>query len=370
MSSTRKYFVLTSVSKACLAITVSGLLYVPTASAVVESKEVVTLKSLSPFIATWKSAIVKKNVTAAKQAAEKYEAKWQGLEVYVNHRSLPLYRDMEVDTQFAMEDELEKNAPDFTLLTKKITHLKDDLDGAIQMAKSGPALGSLFEDLTTLRDLRAKTLYATRTALAPETLDVASAKVNFNAFKSGFPSVAPLIEVRSESAVDDIQASLEAANSVFSNAASTPEQLATANVNVINSYAFGVNLVNAAARTSNLMKLAINDADKKNLTQLNVIQLELEKNVLTAGETGSSSNFSKLQSPLESLGRNINSVGTLRTALVSYDSVAKASPQDAEKVKAAKKLALQAVAVTQQALVGQFWGSAELKTFLDSLPKF
>ena len=364
MNSTR----LKKVSKICLALTASSLLYAPISLAA-DSKEVTTLKSLSPFIATWKSTIAKKNVVAAKQAAEKYEAKWQGLEVYINHRSLPFYRDMEIDTQFAMEDELEKDAPDFALLTKKIAHLKVDLDGAIQMAKTGPKLSPLFEDLTTLRELRAKTLFAARTALNLETLDVAKAKTSFNAFKSAFPSVSPLIEVRSETAVDEIQTALDTASSVFSNVVSTPEQLAEANVNLINSYAFGVNLVNAAARTSNLAKLAINDADKTNLTQLNVIQLELDKNSLTVGETGSGSNFSKLQVPLEALGRSINIVGTLRTALVGYDNAIKASPKDDVKIKAAKKSALQAVAVTQQALVGQFWGSAELKTFLDSLPK-
>jgi hypothetical protein len=276
---------------------------------------------------------------------------------------------MEVYTQFAMEDELEKDAPDFKLLTKQVAHLKADLDISIQMAKLGPELSSLFEDLATLRDLRAKTLFIARTALATETLDVSKAKSNFNAFKSAFPSVAPLIDARSESAVDDIQAALDVASNVFANAASTPEQLATANVNVINSYAFGVNLLNAAARTSNLKKLAITDTDKSNLTQLNLIKLELDKDLSTAGATDSSSKFAKLQAPLESLGRNINAVGTLRTALLGYDTVVKASPQDAAKTQAAKKLALQAIAITQQALVGQFWGTSELNTFLNSLPK-
>lgn len=364
MNFTRKPLSLTI----CVALTASSILYTPISSAA-DSKEVSTLKSLAPFINTWKSAIAKKNVQAAKEAAEKYEAKWQGLEVYVNYRSLPLYQDMEVNTQFAMEDELEKATPDFKLLTTQVAHLKADLDGAIQMAKLGPTLSSLFEDLAILRDLRAKTLFIARTALSTETLDVAKAKSNFNAFKSAFPSVAPLIDARSESAVDDIQASLDVASSVFANAASTPEQLATANVNLINSYAFGVNLLNAAARTSNLTKLTINDADKKNLTQLNVIKIELDKDLPTAGATDSSSNFAKLQAPLESLGRNINAVGTLRTALLGYETAVKASPKDLDKIKAAKKLALQAVAITQQALVGQFWGTSELNTFLNSLPK-
>ncbi len=367
MNSTRKPSSLTNVSKICFVLTAS-LLYAPISSAA-DSKEVATLKSLAPFISEWKGAITKKNVVAAKQAAEKYEAKWQGLEVYINHRSLPFYRDMEIDTQFAIEDELEKEAPDFKLLTKHIAHLKYDLDAAIQMAKTGPVLSPLFDDLTTLRELRAKTLYVARTALNAETLDVTKAKASFNAFKSEFPRVIPLIEVRSETAIDDIQTSLNLANAVFSNESATPAQLAEANVNVINAYAFGVNLVNAAARTSNLTKLNINDTDKKNLTQLNVIKNALEKSSLTIGESGAGSEFAKLQVPLEALGRSINIVGTFRTALLNYDTAVKANPQDTAKIQNTRKLALEAVAITQQALVGQFWGTTELKTFLDNLPK-
>lgn len=70
------------------------------------------MQSLTPFIATWQKAIVAKDIEAARKADEKYEAKWQGLEMYVNHRSLPLYRDREVNTQFAMETELRKEQPD------------------------------------------------------------------------------------------------------------------------------------------------------------------------------------------------------------------------------------------------------------------
>lgn len=366
MDSSKK---LKSAVKICLALTATGILSAPSAFAA-ESKEVEVLKSLSPYIATWKSAIAKKNVAAAKQAAEKYEAKWQGLEVYINHRSLPLYRDMEVDTQFAMEDELEKNAPDFARLSKQVVHLKEDLNTAIYMAKAAsPKLTPVFDDLVALRELRAKSLFLARTALFPETLDIAKAKANFLIFKAGFPAVVSIIEQRSETALDDIQTVLDEADKLFANASSTPEQLTTVNNNLIGKYAFAVNLVNAAARTTNLTKLAINDGDKTNLTQLNVIKNALEKDSLTIGETGAGSEFSKLQVPLEALGRSINIVGTLRTALLTYDIAVKANPQDAVKIASAKKLALEAVAVTQQALVGQFWGTSELTAFLDSLPK-
>jgi hypothetical protein len=364
----QKRFSLTSASCLCLALTAGNLLYAPMASAD-NKQEINTLKSLSPFISAWQSAISKKNIPAAKVAEEKYEAKWQGLEVYINHRSLPLYIDMEVDTQFAIRDELEKAKPDFSLLKKLNVHLKEDLNASIQMAQSGPVLSPLFKDLVSLRELRGKSLNIARKALSSTSPDINKAKDGLLIFKNGFPSVASLIDTRSTTAGDEIEAALTAATAVFSDPNATVEQMTTANSKLVTRYGFGVNLVNAAARTANLKKLAITDSDKQNLTQLNVINLALVKDLPAAGETGANSNFAVLQPALESLGRRINIVGTLRTALAAYDKSVKASPSNAADIASAKKTALEAVAITQQALVGQFWGSLALQTFLNSLPK-
>ena len=365
----QKRFSLTSASCLCLALTVSNLLYTPIASAN-KSYEVTTLKSFSPFIAAWQRAIAKKNIPAAKEAEEKYGAKWQGLEVYINHRSLPLYIDMEVDTQFAIADELKKEKPDFSLLRELSAHLKEDLKASIQMAQSGPVLSPLFKDLVSLRELRGKSLNIARKALISNSLDIAKAKSSFLIFKEGFPAIVSLIDACSIAAGDEIQAALDAADAVFSDPNATVEQMTTANSKLINRYGFGVNLVNAAARTANLKKLAITDSDKEKLTQLNVINLALLEDLPAAGETGSNSAFAVLQPALESLGRRINIVGALRTALAAYDKSVKANPPNAaDEIQVAKKAALEAVAITQQALVGQFWGSPELQTFLDGLPK-
>lgn len=364
----QKRFSLTTVSSLCLALTASNFLYTPIASAS-NSYEVATLKSFSPFITAWQSAITKKNIAAAQQAEEQYEAKWQGLEVYVNHRSLPLYIDMEVDTQFAMRDELKKAKPDFSLLKKLSVHLKEDLNASIQMAQSGPDLSPLFKDLVSLRELRGKSLNIARKALLSNSPDIAKVKSSFLIFKQGFPAIASLIDARSLTAGDEIQAAIDAADKIFSNPNATVAQLTTANDKLVSRYGFGVNLVNAAARTANLKKLAITDSDKQNLTQLNVIKLALLKNLPAAGETGSHSNFAVLQPTLESLGRRINIVGTLRTALAAYDKSVKANPSNATEIEATKKTAIEAVAITQQALAGQFWGNPELQAFLAGLPK-
>ena len=73
-------------------------------------KEIVNLNTVVPFAQKWKEAIARRDVRAAMQAGENYEVAWQAVEAYINHRSLPLYTAIEVDTQFVIDDGL-KRAP-------------------------------------------------------------------------------------------------------------------------------------------------------------------------------------------------------------------------------------------------------------------
>jgi hypothetical protein len=56
------------------------------------------------------------------------------------------------------------------------------------------------------------------------------------------------------------------------------------------------------------------------------------------------------------------------TQLLAYYKAVQASPSNADTIARTQKSALQAVAITEQALVGQFWGTVELETFLAGLP--
>ncbi len=351
-----------------LCLQVGVCLMASDAHAIEQSKEIQYLKSLTPYIAKWQTAIRKKDLEKAKIANEAYEAKWQGIEAYLNHRSLPLYRDMEVDTQFAIEDELSKENPNFNLMKKQIAHLGQDLKVALQLAKAGPQLSPLFDDLVLLRSLRGSTLLIIRDKLAASTPDTVTALAKFEVFKQGFPAVKDLIEFRSSRAIEDINAAITAAETVFSDPNATATQLTAANTTLINSFGFGLNLLNSAARAAVMTKTAITDTDKSNLTKLNNIKLALASGTLTAGATGPGSNFESLQTVLEGLGRSLNAVGTLRTALLAYDKAVQASPSNADTIARTQKSALQAVAITEQALVGQFWGTVELETFLAGLP--
>jgi hypothetical protein len=121
---------------------------------------------------------------------------------------------------------------------------------------------------------------------------------------------------------------------------------------------FGISLVNAAARTADLHKVSFTEADKTSLTNLNQVALDLKSGAPAAGDTSPESSFGKVQPALESKARLTNTAATLRTALVAY------TPGN----NATKKTALEAVALAQQTLVGQFWIDPALKAFLASLP--
>lgn len=352
----------------CLSLSAFLCLLSSGADAAGTTYEIKSLRSMAPYIARWQSAILKKDVARAQAAAEAYEARWQGLEVYINHRSLPLYRDMEIDTQFAIDAELQKEQPDFKLMKKLVIHLNQDLTAAIQMALTGPQLSPLFDDLDKLRSLRGSTLLVIRDKLGATEPDIAAAKAAYAAFKKGLPAVNALISFRSTEALADIQSAVASADSLFADPNATVEQLKAAYSIVNTSYGYGVNLLNAAARTSLLSKTALTDADKNNLTKLNQIKVALAAGSASAGDTGVSSSFAGLQSTLEGLGRSINAVGTLRVALLAYNNAVQTTPSDTVAIAKAQKSALQAVALTEQALVGQFWGTTDLKSFLASLP--
>ena len=57
------------------------------------------------------AALAKGDLQASKDALELYDAMWNGIEVYVNMRSLSMYLKLEADLQGDLEDGLGGDAP-------------------------------------------------------------------------------------------------------------------------------------------------------------------------------------------------------------------------------------------------------------------
>ena len=122
------------------------------------TKEVINLSTVLPFVQRWQAAIARRDVGASVQAGQDYQAAWQAVEVYLNHRSLPLYTDIEPDTQFVIDDGLKQPQPDWPALSKLVQHLHQQCNRAISFVSAQPPLSPLFDDLVPLRGARAQLL--------------------------------------------------------------------------------------------------------------------------------------------------------------------------------------------------------------------
>jgi hypothetical protein len=339
--------------------------------------EVANLRTIPPFIQRWQAAIARRDVGASVQAGQDYEAAWQAVEVYINHRSLPLYTDIEPDTQFMIDDGLKQPQPDWPALSRLAEHLRQQFNLTISFIAAQPPLSPLFDDLVSLRGARAQLLIS-REALTAG--DVTKARTFFTNFKNGFtPKVENLISTRSPSVLQETKEALAAALTKFADPNATAADLTPLVARLLDRYGFGQNLLNAAARTADLHKTAVADADRTLLTQLNDVTRGLKSSLpkfpsdpagaAAGGATGPGSPFAKVQPALEAKARLVNTAATLRSALAAYATLAQSTPTPTvAQVQAANKTALEAVALAQQTLVGQFWTDPALKTFLAGLP--
>ncbi len=336
------------------------------------SRELQLMKTVPPLVANLVAALKKGDLAAAKGAYEAYDARWNGIEVYVNYRSRELYGKIETDLQAQIADGLSQPQPNLTALAVLAEQMGARYDEAVALSTKGPELSPLFDDLADLRIARADLRIVTAALTAK---DLNKAKASFATFKKNFPAVEPIIKARSATADNEAGAAIAAADAKFSQVGVTVDELVPLVAAVTDRYNFGVNLLNAAARNTDLKKTAFTEADLTQLKGLNTIALGLRSAQVSwdAGDTtksGSVANqalttdFAAVQGALAAK----SSDAALQNALKAYAGLAGA-PGDATRVKASNKTALEAVAIAQQVLVGQFWTQPKLQEALAALPK-
>jgi hypothetical protein len=336
------------------------------------NKEVTNVSMPRPYIDKLTAALKANDLAGAKAALEGYDSTWNGVEVYVNVRSLSLYLKVEADLQAQLTDGLAKPSPNFAELATASDTLGKRYDEAIALSKNGPALSPLFDDLATLRSVRAELSRIVTPALAAN--DKAKATAHFNTFKSNFQQAYDLMKVRSPEAADATKKALDDASAKFT-AGGTVDELKAVVGPLTTKYNFGVNLVNAAARNADPTRTTVNDVDLLRLNGLADVEIQLNKSLAAwqqgdfarsgsvAAAVGTSA-FPRVQPALASKGSDV----VLKKAIDDYTALAGAAG-DATKVTAANKAALDAVAVARQVLVGQFWTDAKVQSYIASLPK-
>jgi hypothetical protein len=310
-------------------------------------------------------ALQKSDIPAAQSAFEAYNGEWNGVEVYVNVRSRALYGEIETHYEADIAKALEAPNPDPAQILPLLTGMVTQYDEAIKLSDSGPALSPLFEDVATIRIVRAP-LRTVSPALKAGSL--AKAQAGFAAFKSRWPEVQPLFQARSPEAAQETVTALAQADAAMSAATVNPATAGPQVDALSERFNYGLNLVNTAARNADLTRTTFSDQDLQTAAVLGATAQEL-KDSLTAWESGdyvgSSDRAVRAAGPrLERVTSTLQAKGgadaPLQKALEAYRTVA-AQPGDAAAVRAANKAAIEAVAVAQQAVVGQFWTDSAFK---------
>lgn len=337
------------------------------------SPEADLVATARPHIDELTAALAAKDLAGAEEALEAYDAAWNGIEVYVNVRSVSMYLKLEADLQVGLEDGLAADAPDFAALEAMSKELAARYDDTIQLSKDGLPLHPLFDDVATLRIIRAD-LRITTAALGDG--DVEKAKTHFATFKEGFESTAePMLAERDFENEAVTEEAVDAAAEGFANAATSVDDLTKLVAKVTSNYNFGVSLWNAAARNADDSKTEITRADLQHLTQLYDVRVQLLKsmNAWTAGnferaasvaEVAGTTTFDRAKPALAAKGGD----AALKKLIDTYAALAGAAG-DAKEVGDANLAAVRGVAVAEQVLLGQFWSDKAIQDYLAGLPE-
>jgi hypothetical protein len=162
-----------------------------------DSFEVSSIKAVKPTLLTTADAVKKGDVAKAKEAFEDYDSAWNGVEVYINTRSKPMYDKIELDLQARINKALEAPQPDLQKIGADLQEMIGKYDEAIAMAASGAPLSPLYDDVARLRMERSHLREVTPALKAG---NIAKARKSYEAFDSGWDPIEDLIKARSADA--------------------------------------------------------------------------------------------------------------------------------------------------------------------------
>jgi tetratricopeptide (TPR) repeat protein len=164
--------------------------------------EVSSLKAVRPALVNTISALEKGDVKAAKAAFGAYDSGWNGIEVYINVRSIDMYNELEHTYQSRIAEGLNAAAPNAAALLADARAMLAKYDEAIATIEKAAPLNRLFDDVARLRIVRAH-LREVNPAL--KSGDFAKARESFGAFNDNWDSIEDLVKERSIEAYTGIE---------------------------------------------------------------------------------------------------------------------------------------------------------------------
>jgi hypothetical protein len=372
--------------------------------------------SLRPFVKAWKKAIKDRDQDAAIAAGLEYEIHWQAPEIWTQHRTFPAYQNLEDDNQFGVDAAIadrdaagHAHQPQWALADDYMTKMSNRLEWIILNASNGPELSPNFTHLYHVRRARAYLNAArdlvsppafTDPSVTPTTPDPSGAAHYVQLFTDQWTrdnsealndvafrrptAAARITELLNNGASTGITGYTSGiVNFLTTNHPIADQQKAFAAFNA--RVGQGVNLVNAAARTSDavgrragqILECAPSQKDFKNLELVKLIQLALDTPPTFAAHTAaafpnlSTDNGSPFDGLLPTLEANTKSRynlpstalrTALRTLITPPTGVTNQAGYDGLLLAANDNLDL-----VRQTLWGAFWATPGL-TGCDTAP--
>jgi tetratricopeptide (TPR) repeat protein len=162
-----------------------------------ERFEVSSIKAVKATLVETANALQKGDIAKAKEAFDNYDSAWNGVEVYIDTRSKPMYDKIELDLQARINKELDAPMPDLAKLRADIQEMLGKYDEAIDMVSKAAPLDPLFDDVARLRMERSH-LREVNPALKAGNIE--KARKSYAAFDAGWDNIEDLIKARSADA--------------------------------------------------------------------------------------------------------------------------------------------------------------------------
>jgi septation ring formation regulator EzrA len=164
--------------------------------------EVTSIKAVRPTLVDTVDALQKNNLKAAKDAFAAFDSAWNGIEVYINTRSMEMYDTLERQMQAKLTAGLNEANPNVPDLLTQAKAMLTKFDEAIAMVEHGDPLNPLYDDVARLRIVRAH-LREVNPAVKAGNLD--KARRSFDKFYAEWDNIEDLVKVRSRDAYDTIE---------------------------------------------------------------------------------------------------------------------------------------------------------------------
>jgi septation ring formation regulator EzrA len=164
--------------------------------------EVTSIKAVRPTLVRTVDALQKGNVKAAKEAFGDFDSAWNGIEVYINTRSMEMYNTLEREMQAKLTAGLNEATPSVSDLLAQAKAMLAKFDEAIAMVQKSEPLNPLYDDVARLRIVRA---YLREVNPALKAGDLTKARKSFGEFDERWDSIEDLVKERDIRAYNSIE---------------------------------------------------------------------------------------------------------------------------------------------------------------------